>query len=273
MEEYNDAYYGDADVAELEKIHVSEKELEEFEQGDNAKTFHSYTLNETWDLTNYRDNEDIIRRLKTDTNLTTDEKGELMYVLIRKNMRIVYKIISKKAKPFILANEDLYFEGLGSIKKAIDRYEFGRGTKFSTFLYYVVENDIKALIKKASVEYNRTIAMDKVRAVDNRGNEQTLEDIIPDDGLLPSDSWKSGENIKAVNEALKSLSIQERYIICKSFEMRGLEKSTQEDLGDYMDISQVTVATYQKNGMDTLAHVFRDMGISLSDLAYLFTSN
>ena len=273
MEQFDEAYYDVAFSEEVENAKVSEKEIEDFDKsGDDSTVFYSYSLNKTFDLTSYKDNEEIIYQLKNDKNLTPEQKEDLMYVLIKKNMRIVYKLISKRAKPFILSNEDMYFEGLGSIKKAIDRYEFGKGTKFGTFLFYVVDNDMKALVKKASVEYNRTIPIDKVRAVDNRGNEQTLEDILPDESILPSDAWKAGENIRIVNEALRNLSIQERYIICKAFEMRGLEKSTQEELGDYMDISQVTVATYQKNGMETLKNVFRDLHLSMEDLSYLFAS-
>ena len=272
MQKDYDDYLTDEEIEEIESEDVDEEKLEQFEN-DTSKSFHSYLMDKTWDLTTYSDNEEIIQQLKEDKNLTEEERGELMYVLIRKNMKIVYKLISRRAKPFILSNEDLYFEGLNSIKKAIDRYEFGHGTKFSTFLFYVVDNDLKALVKKASVEYNRTVSLDQDRTSNSHNNEQSLIDIITDERRLPSDAWKSEENTKAVNEALKKLTIQERFIICKTFEMRGLEKNTQEDIGDYMDISQVTVATYQRNGMETLRKVFNEMNISIDDLAYLFAGN
>lgn len=268
----NDAYYDDNYDA-LERSPVTEEELKSFSQENYLTSYHSYSLGKTWDLTNYKDNEEILYQLKTDPTLSEEEKGELMFVLIRKNMRIVYKLISKRAKPFILPNEDLYFEGELSIKKAIDRYEFNKGTKFSTFLFYVVDNDLKALVKKASVEYNRTVAIDKERAVDNRGNVQTLEDIIPDERILPCDAWKSGEIIRLANEVIKTLTIQERFIICNEFEMRGMERAPQGELGDYMDISSATVGTYLKNALEKLRCVLTEKGVSLDDLSYLFTSS
>jgi len=70
-------------------------------------------------------------------------------ILVEHNMRLVQKMASKLSKPGF-EFDDLVQEGLIGLLTAIDKYDYTRGYKFSTYSVWYIRQRIQRYMKNTS---------------------------------------------------------------------------------------------------------------------------
>ena len=119
--------------------------------------------------------------------LTPKQEEELFYKfkagdksakdkLINHNLRLVAHIVKKYAGTS--EAEDLISVGTIGLIKAINTFEYGKGTQLSTYSARCIENEILMLLR-VSKKHKNIISLEESLGQDKDGNEIELADIIP----------------------------------------------------------------------------------------------
>lgn len=78
-------------------------------------------------------------------------------ILIKANRKLVYNIAKKYYPITDLTSDDIYQLGLIGMSKAIEKFDFARGIKFSTYATYWIKQSISRGMKKALEEIDQPI--------------------------------------------------------------------------------------------------------------------
>ena len=97
-------------------------------------------------------------------------------ILINHNLRLVAHIVKKYSGAG--EADDLISVGSIGLIKAINSFEYGKGTQLSTYAARCIENEILMLIR-VSKKHKQTLSLQESLGEDKEGNEIALMDIIP----------------------------------------------------------------------------------------------
>ena len=98
--------------------------------------------------------------------------------LINHNLRLVAHIVKKYAGTS--EADDLISVGTIGLIKAINTFEYGKGTQLSTYAARCIENEILMLLR-VSKKHKNVMSLDESLGQDKDGNDIELADIIPAD--------------------------------------------------------------------------------------------
>lgn len=98
--------------------------------------------------------------------------------LINHNLRLVAHIVKKYAGTS--EADDLISVGTIGLIKAINTFEYGKGTQLSTYAARCIENEILMLLR-VSKKHKNVMSLDESLGEDKDGNDIELSDIIPAD--------------------------------------------------------------------------------------------
>lgn len=213
--------------------------------------------------------------------------GEARELLVKKNLPLVHGLV-KRFHYLTIEKEDLFQVGCIGLIKAVDRFDPGRGVKFSTYAVPVILGEIRAylrdsgnLIKVDRMLQEKAAKIRRTRAemYEKLGREPKLNELAsrlemePEELVLAEDSLKPVLSIFheaesytaelaeedqlidriAVKEVLNNLPVLERRLIV----LRYFFGKSQQETGQVMGISQVQVSRLERKIKELLRSAMR----------------
>lgn len=90
-------------------------------------------------------------------NSSVEYKETIHNIILKANQKLVYAITKKYYSFVNLTSDDIYQLGLIGLSKAIDKFDYTRGVKFSTYATYWIKQSISRGMKKALEEVDQPI--------------------------------------------------------------------------------------------------------------------
>jgi RNA polymerase primary sigma factor len=126
--------------------------------------------------------------------------------LVRANLRLVISIAKKFTNPRVLF-DDLVSEGIGSLLRAVEKFDFDRGFRFSTYATQAIRRTLCRQLQNAQRDGSRFVTSDTLQ-LEPQAEEQT------DPGLREARWEQLRGNLKRL---LARLDPRERAIIRRRF--------------------------------------------------------
>ena len=145
--------------------------------------------------------------------------------LVNHNMRLVAHIIKKYYSNYS-DQEDIISIGTIGLIKAINTFDYTKGTRLATYASRCIENEILMYIRKISNKKTE-VSLDEPINMDYDGNELLLSDLLGTDSEFVNKDIERAEDIRLIRLALSSLEERERIIIELRFGINtsGVEKT------------------------------------------------
>lgn len=134
-------------------------------------------------------------------------------LLIRANIRYALSC-AKKFYGLGLSDEEVNQEAVIGLIKAVDRFDFKRGTKVITFAKWYIKNEIDTACNKSA--YIRSISLDE--PVSESG--ETRLSMIPDTTSCSIESAINHIQKQVLYESIKKLEPMERDVICMHYGLK-----------------------------------------------------
>lgn len=157
--------------------------------------------------------------------------------LIQCNLRLVVCIANGYGRkcPWLVA--DLIEEGNLGLIKAVERFEWRRGTKFSDYAqYWIVKFILRAMKKEFKACTAQSLAED---------DECRL-------GYFAEATEPSFFQTEAINCALAELDFSERQVVCMKFGLQGCTSCTSKEVSEEMGISFSAVNRINKGALEKM---------------------
>jgi len=168
------------------------------------------------------------------------EAGAIRNRIVRSYLGLVMFMV-KKCAGVCQDFSDLVSEGNVALIQASERFDFARGTRFSTYATWSIFNDFARRIPR---ERSR-------RARFATGREGQLEALTDHRGGGRADAIDLEESRSSIRKMLGSLSDREQTIIARRFGLAG-EKRTLVQLGLELGISKERIRQLQSRALDKL---------------------
>lgn len=162
--------------------------------------------------------------------------------IIHANVRLVMSIVKQFAderNPF----DDLLSEGLSCLIKAVDKFDFDRGFRFSTYATRAVRREVLRLVQRQHRDRGRF----------SSGSQELLsQQLAPGD--LPEGVHMSWQQVdRSITTMLGQLDDREKFIVQARYGFDNLgEKPTFQYLGELMGISKERVRQLEQRALTKL---------------------
>lgn len=165
-------------------------------------------------------------------------------VLIERNLRLVSHIV-KKYYSKTNDSDDLISIGTIGLIKAVDSFDYSKGTRLSTYAARCVENEILMYFRGLKKQNSEVFLGDAIDT-DKDGNPLTIEDIISDERDIAEEleiktSW---EQVKAIIDNMPD--DREKEIIILRYGLDNKKPLTQREVADRLNISRSYVSRIEK---------------------------
>lgn len=177
------------------------------------------------------------------------------------NMRLVVHI----SKRFIqnADPDDLISIGSQGLIKAITTFDINKGNQFSTYAAKCIENEILMYLR-ANKKHQCNVSIFQPIGSDKEGNEITLAETLYDESYYVG---KTCEN-ESVNNELKAilekvLTSRELYILCFRYGLFGVERITQREISEKLNISRSYISRIEKKALLKLKKYITENNIEL----------
>ncbi|HBA94135.1 MAG TPA: RNA polymerase subunit sigma-70 [Ruminococcaceae bacterium] len=171
-------------------------------------------------------------------------------VLIERNLRLVSHIC-KKYYSKTNDNEDLISIGTIGLIKAIDSFDYTKGTRLSTYASRCVENEILMYFRSLKKQSGEVFMSDEIDT-DKQGNPLTVEDLISDD----TDIVEELEKKRKINEIMNIIKNmpdgREKEIIILRYGLNNKKPLTQREVAGKLGISRSYVSRIEKKILENL---------------------
>ncbi len=159
--------------------------------------------------------------------------------------------IAKKHQHCPLSFEELISEGLSPLMKSIEKFDFTRGYKFSTYVSWAIMKHFARIIGEASTLKHQYQLIDR-------------EDIEKaEQGIMDIDKEQAYANSVAVQNALAKLNERERHILENRFGIdRNAEPLSLSKLGLKLGITKERVRQIESRAMDKLYDILKNTNSS-----------
>jgi len=165
-------------------------------------------------------------------------------IIITSNLRLVVSIAKKFVDPSN-SFEELVSDGNVALMRAVEKFNFALGNRFSTYATYAVQRHFFRMSHKGRQQRNRFVASD-----------EALKDRAED---APTAEYCSAEQIGVLKELfggfLGDLEPRERQIVVARFGFDGKPPRTFRELGTAMGVCKERIRQIQTRALDKL----RDM--------------
>ena len=171
-------------------------------------------------------------------------------VLIERNLRLVSHIC-KKYYSKTNDNEDLISIGTIGLIKAVDSFDYTKGTRLSTYASRCVENEILMYFRSLKKQ-NGEIFMGDTLEADKQGNPLTVEDLISDDTDIVEELEKK-RIIGEMTELIRNMTDErEKEIIILRYGLNNAKPLTQREVAERLNISRSYVSRIEKKVLEDL---------------------
>ena len=144
---------------------------------------------------------------------------EAKEILILRNMRLVAHIV-KKYSENDKDVEDMLSIGTIGLVKAVDTYDYTKGSRFSTYAAKCIDNEILMMFRSKR-KCQREVSIYEPIGVDKEGNDISFFDVIENvNGDFLKDICYE-ENLKWLYSALDKLTEREKKIIVYRYGLMG----------------------------------------------------
>lgn len=175
--------------------------------------------------------------------LTEEERN----IYTEKNLGLVNHV-AKKFSNTGIDEEELVGIALEGYVKALNKYRKNKKTKFTTYAYRCMFNEILAFLRKEKKWSENVTSIHAPIGTDKNGNVLDLEKVLKEDSAKELDEVVISKDIDAlIIESLNVLSDVERYITVHRFGIGGKEEKTQKTIASELDISQAYVSKLEKD--------------------------
>ena len=177
--------------------------------------------------------------------------------LINHNLRLVAHIVKKYSGT--AEADDLISVGTIGLIKAINSFEYGKGTQLSTYAARCIENEILMLLR-VNKKHNCTMSINDSLGQDKDGNEIELKDIVVDldeDGIvdLVSNNILGEKLNKIVKECLPR---REAEILKLRYGLEGGPVITQREIAKKLGISRSYISRLETKALLTIKKIIED---------------
>ena len=199
--------------------------------------------------------------------LPLEEKEEQLYlnklregdqkakgILIERNLRLVAHIVKKYSFPTKEVDELISIGTVGLIK-AIDSFDYSKGTRLATYASRCIENEILMLFRKNKKQKNEIYLQDPI-GVDKEGNEICLIDVLSSEKDLVIEKVESNIQIKALYTKMGEILSQREYnILVMRYGLEDGRCRTQREIAVLLKISRSYVSRIEKKALKKLKRV------------------
>lgn len=171
-------------------------------------------------------------------------------VLIERNLRLVSHIC-KKYYSKTNDNEDLISIGTIGLIKAVDSFDYTKGTRLSTYASRCVENEILMYFRSLKKQSGEIFMGDTIET-DKQGNPLTVEDLISDDTDIVEELEKK-RRIAEMTELIRNMTDErEKEIIILRYGLNNAKPLTQREVASRLNISRSYVSRIEKKVLEDL---------------------
>jgi RNA polymerase primary sigma factor len=162
-------------------------------------------------------------------------------IIITSNLRLVVSIAKKFVDPSN-SFEELVSDGNVALMRAVEKFNFALGNRFSTYATYAVQRHFFRMSHKGRQQRNRFVTSDE--ALKDRAEE------------APSAEYCSAEQIGVLKELFREflgdLEPRERQIVVARFGFDGKPPRTFRELGSAMGVCKERIRQIQTRALDKL---------------------
>jgi len=172
------------------------------------------------------------------------EAESIKSILISSNLRLVVSIAKKFVDPSN-SFEELVSDGNIALMRAVEKFNFALGNRFSTYATYAIQRHFFRMSHKGRQQRNRFVTSD-----------EALKDRAADSGESPYCSSEQIDTLKTLFAGfLGDLEPRERQIVVARFGFDGKPPRTFRELGSALGVCKERIRQIQTRAMDKL----RDM--------------
>lgn len=170
--------------------------------------------------------------------------------LISKNLRLVAHI-SKKFSSRSWDSDDLISIGTVGLIKAIESFDYDKGSRLATYAARCIENEILMYIRSGKKNKTDLYLHDPI-AVDTDGNEICLIDILGTESNIVHDEVENKISVIKLHESIdKVLKGNEKIIIELRYGLN-CEPKTQKEIAGLLGISRSYVSRIETKALKRL---------------------
>lgn len=180
---------------------------------------------------------------------------EVRNQIIEANLRLVFSIAKRYATVGSAAFDEFMGEGHVTLMRAVEKFDFSRGVKFSTYATWAIVNGCNALLKKQSTLQRQQCYQPA----------EGIEDVVPDHRVTAGEEQSVQDLRQIVGELLLGLNDRERAIIQARFGFDVHQSPTLKEIGDDLGISKERVRQLQQRALEKLRALAERQKVELPD--------
>lgn len=170
--------------------------------------------------------------------------------LINHNLRLVAHIVKKYAGTS--EADDLISVGTIGLIKAINTFEYGKGTQLSTYAARCIENEILMLLR-VSKKHKNVMSLDESLGQDKDGNDIELADVIPSDEEEILSQVENNVITSKINKLIsEKLDDREAQIIRMRYGIGGKTALTQREVAQLLGISRSYISRLETKAIEII---------------------
>jgi RNA polymerase primary sigma factor len=173
--------------------------------------------------------------------------------LVEANLRLVFSLAKRYATVGTAAFDDFISDGHMTLMRAIEKFDFARGVKFSTYATWSVINGFNALLKKESSVQRRHVS-DQMEGV---------AESLTDHRVSKTMERSLEELQQSVGALLENLNARERRIIEARFGFGIDPPPTLKKVGERIGVSKERVRQLQERAVQKLRELAEEQHLEL----------
>lgn len=186
---------------------------------------------------------------------------EIRNILVKHNLRLVV-FIAKKYNNYP-DNDELISVGTLGLIKAINTYDYEKGSSLATYASRCIENEILMLLRNYKKRAQDVSIYDSI-GCDKEGNELPIIDLLQTDDSTVYENLDK-EFLKKTMKRLidKYLNEREKLVVNMRFGLINDKQMTQQNVADKLAISRSYVSRIEKRALNKLKKAINDEDLQL----------
>ena len=175
--------------------------------------------------------------------------------LVKHNLRLVAHVVKKYSGAY--ETDDLISVGSIGLIKAINTFDYSKGTQLATYTARCIENEILMLLR-SNKKHKNDVSLSEPVGSDKDGNELTLMDVLceKEDSVFMSVD-KSIEREKLLKFLEKVLDKREYRVMCLRYGLKGGRNYAQREVAKMLKISRSYISRIEKKAIEKIKELVK----------------
>lgn len=169
--------------------------------------------------------------------------------LISHNLRLVVHVTKKYNGAF--ESDDLLSVGSIGLIKAVNTFEYGKNTQFSTYAARCIENEILMLLR-SSKKHTGVLSLSDSIIGEGEGTDVPIGDVIADDEDVMENVENAVLTEKLMSIVKSSLTMREYEIMKMRYGLGNTPVYTQREIAKKLGISRSYISRLEKKALDLI---------------------